>query len=416
VTTTPTPDPTPAPSPDPTPTPSPDPTPTPTPTPTPPAVDLTTAPTLTVSGQSLSWNQIGSVTTYVMVAKTAGQTDHYFEVSGTSYTPTPVPGATVQYSIRTAVDGSAWAVPVNITFPAPAPAPAPTPTPTPTPSPLTSMYVGLDAGNYGTGGVSDVKGAVSIVRLDSDLGTSAVKMYASGGLRVDWDFSGPYNSGGVSALNASSWVTNTLNAYKATTDPTTTPMIEVLNEPGGTWFWGSGAISQTNADAYRNLLKMTYDAFHAQYGSAAPKILGTFDGSNGNTFGQRWWTSDAANYVDGVIVHPYGGTSSTTSSALGNRQRVTDAHNWTQKPVYVTEVGWPTALGQPATGDSLQWSEADQATNLTNFMDWARSTGYVAAVMYFNYRDYGSNNWYGIEHADGTKKPAYNALKAESAK
>jgi hypothetical protein len=333
-------------------------------------------------------------------------------VSGTSYTPTPVPGATVQYSIRTAVDGSAWAVPVNITFPAPAPAPSPTPTP----SPLTSMVVGLDAGNYGTGGVSDVKGAVSFVRLDSDLGTSAAKMYASGGLRIDWDFSGPYNSGGVSALNASSWVTNTLNTYKATTDPTTTPMIEVLNEPGGTWFWGSNAISQTNADAYRNLLKMTYDAFHAQYGSAAPKILGTFDGSNGNTFGQRWWTSDAANYVDGVIVHPYGGTSSTTTSALGNRQRVIDAHNWTHEPVYVTEVGWPTALGQPATGDSLQWSEADQATNLTNFMDWARGTGYVGAVMYFNYRDYGSNNWYGIEHADGTKKPAYNALKAESAK
>ena len=88
----------------------------------------------------------------------------------------------------------------------------------------------------------------------------------------------------------------------------------------------------------------------------------------------------------------------------------------TGKPVYVTEIGWPTALGQPSTGDSLQWSQADQATNLTNFMDWARGTGYVGAAVYFNYRDYGTNMWYGIESASGTKKPAYDALKAETAK
>jgi hypothetical protein len=49
-------------------------------------------------------------------------------------------------------------------------------------------------------------------------------------------------------------------------------------------------------------------------------------------------------------------------------------------------------------------------------MDWARGTGYVGGVMYFNDRDYGTNMWYGVMHADGTKKAAFDALKAESAK
>jgi hypothetical protein len=241
-------------------------------------------------------------------------------------------------------------------------------------------------------------------------------MYAAAGEKIDLLFSGPYNSGGVSAINADQWVSNTLSFYKANTDPGTTPWIEVLNEPGGTWFWGANAISQTNADAYRNLLKKTYDAFHAQYGAAAPKILATFDGSSGTTFGHRWWTAGSAAFVDGIVVHPYGGTSNRTQSALGDRQKVIDTHNYTGLPVSATEVGWPTATGASSTGDSFQWSESDQATNLTNFMDWARGSGAVAMVIYFNYRDYSSNMWYGVIRNDGSKKPAYNALKAEAGK
>jgi hypothetical protein len=279
------------------------------------------------------------------------------------------------------------------------------------------MVVGLNAGNYGSSGVTDVEGtAVPAVRLDDELGANALKLYQSAGFKIDLDFSGPYDSGGVGAMNADAWVASKLNFYKTNTDPAKTPWIEVLNEPGGTWFWGSNAISQSNADAYRTLLQKTYDAFHAEYGSSAPKILATFDGTQAITFGQRWWTAGSASFVDGIVVHPYGGTSNRTASALGNRQRVIDVHSLTGKPVYVTEVGWPTALGMSSTGDSFQWSETEQAANVTNFMDWARSTGYVAAVMYFNYRDFGSNNLYGVVRGDGSHKPAYSALRAEALK
>ncbi len=95
-----------------------------TPTPTPPT-DTRTAPIITVSGQTLTWTQIGAVNTYVLVTKVPGQEDRYSTVSGTSITPPPVAGATVRYSVRTAVEESLWAPEVTITYPASAPTPPP---------------------------------------------------------------------------------------------------------------------------------------------------------------------------------------------------------------------------------------------------------------------------------------------------
>jgi hypothetical protein len=307
----------------------------------------------------------------------------------------------------------------NTTAPAPAPAPepalAPEPTPTPTPSP-TGMIVGLDAGNYGTSGAADVHGAVNTVRYDTERGVTALENFKKAGLRIQMVFPGPYSSGGVCALNAAAWATETLAFYKTNTNPIQTPVIEALNEPGGTWFWGPNAESSANAVCYRNLLKKTHEAFHAQYGESAPKILGSLDGSNGLNFGKAWYTSDWATYVDGFVVHPYGGTGSKASSALGNRALVESARAMTGGPIYITEVGWPTAVGQPATGDSLQWTESEQATNITNFIAWAHDTGYVAEVDYFNYRDYGTNAWYGVVRSDGSHKPAYEALRQAASK
>lgn len=293
---------------------------------------------------------------------------------------------------------------------APAPAPSPEPTPSPSPSP-SGMIVGLDAGNYGTAGAADVRGAVNTVRYETELGVSALENFKKAGLRIQMNFSGPYNSGGVCALNATTWVADALAFYKANTTPTQTPVIEALNEPGGTWFWGSSAASASSATCYRELLRKTYAAFHAQYGSSAPKILGTLDGSGGLAFGKLWVTSDWATYVDGFIVHPYGGTGSRTSSAIGNRTRVEEARAMTGGPIYVTEVGWPTATGQSSTSDSLQWSEAEQATNIADFIRWAHDTGYVSEVIYFNYHDFGTKDWYGVVRSDGSHKPAYEALR-----
>jgi Bacterial Ig domain/Glycosyl hydrolase catalytic core len=418
------------PTPTPTPTPEPTPEPTPTPTPTPPAD--TTAPNvswLAPGSGATVMGQLSGSSCEVSASDASGMDSVVFKVDGSTleteafapwnceFDTTKVSSGTHTLT-ATAIDkaGNSRSASVTVTV-ANAVVSAPTPAPTPTPSPSpTGMIVGLDAGNYGSTGATDVRGAVNTVRYETERGVSGLEAYKNAGLRIQLNFSGPYNNGGVCALNATTWVAETLSFYKANTTPAQTPSIEVLNEPGGTWFWGSNAMNSSNAVCYRDLLKKTYAAFHGHYGSSAPKILGTIDGPGGLAWGKAWLTSDWATYVDGFIVHPYGGTGSRTSSALGNRALIEGARALTGGPIYITEVGWPTAVSQSATGDSLQWSESDQAANLTNFIAWCKGTGYVAEVIYFNYRDFGTSSWYGVLRTDGSKKPAYEALRQAAVK
>jgi hypothetical protein len=276
------------------------------------------------------------------------------------------------------------------------------------------MLVGLNEAGDGETAAEDVASAFQFDRMEVGDGESATD-FTSVGVKVDMLFSGPYNTGGVSALDPNTWAQNALSTFQSECGGSATncPSIEVLNEPWGTWFWGPNAQSAANEAAYAQLLVDTYNTFHAQYGSASPKILAAFSSDS-------WWAGVTAadpninDYYDGIYVHPYGGNSDPTQSALGNRAQVTDAHDTTGKPVWVTEIGWPTAVGQPATGDSLQWTDTQQAANIYNFVNWARSTGYVASVLIFGYQDYGTNDWYGVETSNGTKKPGWTAL-AEAA-
>ncbi|HEX5609707.1 MAG TPA: Ig-like domain-containing protein [Solirubrobacterales bacterium] len=436
-------EPTPAPAPTepaPGPTPAPEPEPAPAPSPEPAPAGDTTAPSVSwqapTAGATVSGNIEG--TKCVANASDAGGVDRVvMKVDGSTLNTEIADPWNCHFDTTKVTNGShtlsatafddagnsrTASVTVNVAnVPTPSSAPAPNPEPAPAPAPAPSpgvsgMMVGLDAGNYGSTGASDVRGAVNTVRYETERGLSGLEAFKKAGLRVQLNFSGPYSTGGVCALNQSSWVADTLAYYKANTTPTISPTIEVLNEPGGTWFWGSNAMSSSNAVCYRDLVKKTYAAFHGAYGSSAPKILATIDGPGGLAWGKAWLTSDWATYVDGFIVHPYGGTGSKTSSALGNRALIEGARSLTGGPIYITEVGWPTAITQSATGDSLQWSEADQATNLTNFIAWCKGTGYVAEVIYFNYRDFGSSSWYGVLRTDGSKKPAYEALRQAAVK
>jgi hypothetical protein len=187
--------------------------------------------------------------------------------------------------------------------------------------------------------------------------------------------------------------------------------IEVLNEPAGSWYWGAQAESRANEAAYAQLLKALHEAFVADFGASRPLILASYDGgqSDKTGWGEGVWNEavnggiDVDDYVDGITMHPY---SWPFALPWGNRENVERAHAQTGEPVYITEIGWNTA----------EVTEAEQATNIYNFVTWARSTGYVAAVMVFNYRDYRPDEFWGIERwdnpagADGSQKPSYAAL------
>ena len=90
-------------------------------------VNTQAAPTITVSGETLTWNPIATVSTYVLATQAPGKVKQYSVVSGTSTTPPAVPGASVSYSVRTAVNGSAWSPEVSISYPAAVTPPTPPP-------------------------------------------------------------------------------------------------------------------------------------------------------------------------------------------------------------------------------------------------------------------------------------------------
>jgi Glycosyl hydrolase catalytic core len=378
-------------------------------------------PVLNAHGHKLTWPAAKQVSKYVLATSGHGRTEHasYRVLKGTSFTPPSVAGQTMTYQLRANTSASRWSKTVSIKYSAKPAAPAAKAAAAPVRS--SSMMVGLNSG-WGATSASDMQGSFGLARIDTSVGgTETPSTYHAAGIKViatfPGDVGGSYNTGGVSAINIPNWVSMATSYYAnqclGSTDYC--PAIEVLNEPYGSWFWGANAADAQNEAAYANLVKSVHQAFQTKYGTAAPKILAAYDKTSG------WWAGMVAavptitSDFDGVVVHPYGGTGTIASSALGNRALVTQAHNDTGKPDWITEFGWPTATGQPATGDSLQWTQTQQATNLYNFVNWARTTGYVSALTYFNYRDYGTNNWYGLESAAGTKKLGWTALDESAA-
>lgn len=288
-----------------------------------------------------------------------------------------------------------------------------------TPPPSSSTIVGVNGSCYGTTGATEQRQLGSVVRFSTDLSDSCFSNLKSAGVKFLINVTGPYTTSGVSGLDRSSWVSSVTSWYQSHCTPTLCPYFEVLNEPYGTWYWGSNADSQTNADAFADLVKRTYTAFHNLYGSSAPKILAACENVSWTNNWCAHWTGSTAYpnalaSTDYVVTHPYGGQGvSLTDAGLGGRDLVQSVHTQTGKPVAITEVGWVTTA--PCDSASEQFTEAQQADNITSFMDWARGTGYVPLVTYFTYHDFGSCT-YGVVRGDGSHKPGYAALQAEANK
>ncbi len=78
---------------------------------------LRVAPTLKLEGATLSWGAVPGVNRYVLVRIVAGKSRLRHVVTGTSWNPVAIPGATVEYVVRNHIARSHWSAPVTITFP-----------------------------------------------------------------------------------------------------------------------------------------------------------------------------------------------------------------------------------------------------------------------------------------------------------
>ncbi len=293
-----------------------------------------------------------------------------------------------------------------------------------------NMIVGVNINGLGNDSGPDMAGAVKYARADLEAWNIPASTFTNSGIKLDDLLQGPYSTNGIVGLGSpTTWANNALGWYKSYgCNPTLCPMVEVLNEPGGTWFWGTNAMSQSNATAYDNILIATYDAFKTAYGSSRPLILASFDGGNsGNDWAQYMWTGNSkiANYMDGITVHPY----DSSSTGLGDQGDVTDSYAQAKTlaghgiPVYITEMGYQTApaSGEFPSGYSAEYSGVQlsanlQCNNIYNFISWARGLQYVNAVLIFDYRDEPADNntyvTYGVEYLDGTHKPSYAGIAA----
>jgi len=363
------------------------------------------APVLSVRGEQLTWTAVEASQTYRLFAKTASGR-RLSTVAALTVTPPAMPGETVTYRVKALLKGNPWSNPVTITYPRGEEEPEEG-----SPPPAEGLTVGLNAGGWGPSEYADLAGASKFVRLESRFATDTeVGAAASAGVTVASWLVG--TGGTIGAISPTTYAAEVVALFKrygkggtfwAGRKDLGGQAVEVLNEPYGGWFW----TDPNNYAAYTNLLRAVHRALAANFPAAVrPRVLASWDGK----FGLGWKALGGLAYCDGVTAHPYGGATGSAGGALGNRPSVEEAHAQSGKPVYVTEIGWPTAIGHPSTGDSQQWSEAQQAANITNFVRWARATNYVAMVDVFGYVDYGANDWYGIERRDRTHKPAFTAL------
>jgi hypothetical protein len=270
--------------------------------------------------------------------------------------------------------------------------------------PTRGLAVGLNAGYWGSCEPAELRTVVEYIRLDTP---PNIARWSDVGLKVIADESGPYGPDGVSGLDQGAYVAKVL-AFVAENPQVWA--IEVLNEPGGQWFWGDDAESQANRSAYAQLVIAVHDALVARFGAKRPLIFASYDGGHvgSNAWGEAW-TQNATALADAdmLTVHPYADAKDRTSYVLGDRAKVEAAHAKTGKPIAITEVGFPT---NDSEGNSSEVTEAEQAGAVSGIVAWARTKSYVRAIVIYNYRDTGEGGGYGVQKHDGTRKPAWLAL------
>jgi len=209
---------------------------------------------------------------------------------------------------------------------------------------------------------------------------------------------------------------------------------ELWNEP----YYDNGDDGDYNPAAYAQLVKAAGAAGHAADPSAKFLIAAE---NQGEMVGSSWvWWVDALyqavpdlnNYFDGIAVHPYGTdltnlTYPTPGQAYTGYEQVRRlesirqefvTHGASDKPLWITEIGWPTCT----TGSDRCTTPAGQASDLQTVFNYARTTwkDYVQAVFVYTYEDAHADSSnpednYGLAYNDGTAKPALAVFKAKEA-
>lgn len=394
------------------------------------------APALTVSGTTLSWSPVAGVTTYVLVTKVPGQSERYSQVSGTSYAPPAVPGNTVRYSLRTAVEGSAWSPEVSISYPAAL-------APKATEEAASSSTASFPAGPFEMGVVAGTCGCelpnvqaigAHTVRMEVGINSPVseiaplVEYYAKAGVRLlllagfNGRIPSPAEAQHLGAWAAAFGPGGTLWQGKSYPADTAVTRIEFGNETSYTYQFSDNSASAyaARAQAYALRFKEAQEAIR----TANPNVGLLVQADSGG--GSSAWVDnmfaavpDLASRVAGWTVHPYG---VNWQGRLDQLVSTTAAHGAPSTiPIYVTEWGLASDNGN-CLYDNYGWnrcmSYGEAATTLTSTLAAmrARYGSRLAAFYLYHVRDQKPTGtttdreaYFGALQSNGAPKPLYTA-------
>jgi len=177
---------------------------------------------------------------------------------------------------------------------------------------------------------------------------------------------------------------------------------EVWNEPN-IFFWAGPR------EMYADLLKAAYSAIKEADPEAI--VFGCSTAGIDTAFIRQ--VMDAGAPFDGLTIHPYRGRLAEEGfmKELRDVAALTARGGGAPKPVWITEMGWPTQLLDGVT-------EREQAGLLARTYLAAVASGACQNVSWYNFREDGENPYYNehrfgvVRHADLAPKPAYRALAA----
>lgn len=219
--------------------------------------------------------------------------------------------------------------------------------------------------------------------------------------------------------HGSFWIEHrTLASYAITT-------FEIWNEP----YYSTGDGGDYNPGAYARLVKAAGAAAHAADRDA--KVLLAAESDTGVEQGDTWVDWDEAmykavpnlnHYFDGIAVHPYGPDTTHLTGDGDNQLRRVElirsefvAHGAADKPIWITEIGWPTCNHNPL----FCTSATGQAQDIERLFRYVHTTwkSYVKAVFVYVYTDFGVSPsdpylHFGLYTYAGKPKPALAVFRA----
>jgi hypothetical protein len=429
------------------------------------------APEVTVVGQTISWTASEGVQAYVVKSHVRGRRDQRVIVVGTSLTPEPIEGETVEYVVRSAARDSEWSQPVTITF-----------TATTSLSGEAGSGAGsgsVPGGGSGTGsgtgsgsepvagsGSESEKGAgaepgtgssgtfetgvvpttlsaaepstiralgAGSVRMEFPIGSapsalaSAVEAYAKVGVRVLplAGFPGSMPTP-AEAQNLATWAAaygpgGTFWAGKGYPASVAVTDIEFGNETSYTYQYADNSSGAYAARAQAYALRLKEAEIAVKEVNPAVGLLAQAD--DGGTGSPAWVQNmfaavpDLASRVAGWTVHPYGPTWQRKLDDLVNFTAAEGAPS--SIPIYVTELGISVDNGHCVT-ENYGWnpcmSDSEAASTLAGVVDGMRSRyGKRLRGLYLyqaqdEQAEGASNNresYFGLLQANGAAKGAY---------